>query len=285
MRRRRSAPWHRPLTRARGTQREVVVFPPSGPSPRAGACSRGMIGASPWYPVEFTLRRSPPVRRAISTSRWTGARPRSPRPRRKMLKPQWGSGLKNCHTSCVSPCLNRQSPVRNRRFCLWVISLRCRHEASAVQGARSRADGAVNSDTKVVASFEPLVMTTRAALRAAFGAVKPGSATRLAWGSGVRATPARFAPKSLDRRWKGDDASPGGGFDSMRGLPEMRTPIMEEQAIPATEDELAKRRAAALRAWLEREMGTERAALTALLAKHGVKMKVGLSTTRTSRLI
>jgi hypothetical protein len=71
----------------------------------------------------------------------------------------------------------------------------------------------------------------------------------------------------------------------MRGLPEMRTPIMEEQAIPATEDELAKRRAAALRAWLEREMGTERAALTALLAKHGVKMKVGLSTTRTSRLI
>lgn len=137
MRRRRSAPWHRPLTRARGTQREVVVFPPSGPSPRAGACSRGMIGASPWYPVEFTLRRSPPVRRAISTSRWTGARPRSPRPRRKMLKPQWGSGLKNCHTSCVSPCLNRQSPVRNRR--LWVISLRCRHEASAVQGARSRA--------------------------------------------------------------------------------------------------------------------------------------------------
>lgn len=145
-------------------------------------------------------------------------------------------------------------------------------------------DGAVNSDTKVVVYFEPLVMTTRAALRAAFGAVKPGSATRLAWGSGVRATPARFAPKSLDRRWKGDDASPGGGFDSMRGLPEMRTPIMEEQAIPATEDELAKRRAAALRAWLEREMGTERAALTALLAKHGVKMKVGLSTTRTSRL-
>jgi len=143
----------------------------------------------------------------------------------------------------------------------------------------------VNSDTKVVVSFEPLVMTTRAALRAAFGAVKPGSATRLAWGSGVRATPARFAPMSLDRRWKGDDASPGGGFDSMRGLPEMRTPIMEEQAIPATEDELAKRRAAALRAWLEREMGTERAALTALLAKHGVKMKVGLSTTRTSRLI
>ena len=70
----------------------------------------------------------------------------------------------------------------------------------------------------------------------------------------------------------------------MRGLPEMRTPIMEEQAIPATEDELAKRRAAALRAWLEREMGTERAALTALLAKHGVKMKVGLPTTRTSRL-
>ena len=55
----------------------------------------------------------------------------------------------------------------------------------------------------------------------------------------------------------------------MRGLPEMRTPIMEEQAIPATEDELAKRRAAALRAWLEREMGTERAALTALLAKWG----------------
>lgn len=116
MRRRRSAPWHRPLTRARGTQREVVVFPPSGPSPRAGACSRGMIGASPWYSVEFTLRRSPPVRRAISTSRWTGARPRSPRPRRKMLKPQWGSGLKNCHTSCVSPCLNRQSPVRNPRL-------------------------------------------------------------------------------------------------------------------------------------------------------------------------
>lgn len=133
----------------------------------------------------------------------------------------------------------------------------------------------MNSGVRVVSLVDLLVMTTRAALRAAFGAVIPGASTHQVWGPGVRGIPASFAPKSLECRWKGDDASPGGGHDSMRGLPEMRTPIVEEESIPATEDELAKRRAAALRAWLEREMGTERAALTALLAKHGVKVQGG----------
>ena len=146
------------------------------------------------------------------------------------------------------------------------------------------AVGPVNSGVRVVSLVDLLVMTTRAALRAAFGAVIPGASTHQVWGPGVRGIPASFAPKSLECRWKGDDASPGGGHDSMRGLPEMRTPIVEEESIPATEDELAKRRAAALRAWLEREMGTERAALTALLAKHGVKMKVRHPTPQSSRL-
>ena len=50
--------------------------------------------------------------------------------------------------------------------------------------------------------------------------------------------------------------------------------ITQEESIPTTEEDLAKRRAAALRRWLENEMGEERASLTALLAKHGVKMRV-----------
>ena len=156
--------------------------------------------------------------------------------------------------------------------------------ASAVLGRPLCAVGPVNSGVRVVSLVDLLVMTTRAALRAAFGAVIPGASTHQVWGPGVRGIPASFAPKSLECRWKGDDASPGGGHDSMRGLPEMRTPIVEEQSIPATEDELAKRRAAALRAWLEREMGTERAALTALLAKHGVKVQVRHPTPQSSRL-
>jgi hypothetical protein len=39
--------------------------------------------------------------------------------------------------------------------------------------------------------------------------------------------------------------------------------------------EFARRRAAALRHWMENELGKERAALTALLAKHGVKIQGG----------
>ena len=123
--------------------------------------------------------------------------------------------------------------------------------ASAVLGRPLCAVGPVNSGVRVVSLVDLLVMTTRAALRAAFGSVIPGASTHQVWGPGVRGIPASFAPKSLRCGWKGDDASPGGGHDSMRGLPEMRTPIVEEQSIPATEDELAKRRAAALRAWLE----------------------------------
>ena len=50
---------------------------------------------------------------------------------------------------------------------------------------------------------------------------------------------------------------------------------MEDQSIPATEEEFARRRASALRHWMENELGKERAALTALLAKHGVKIQGG----------
>ena len=191
-------------------------------------------------------------------------------------------------TSCVSLGLNPlgrgNGPQRGR----WIFSFRSRRpetlEASAVLGRPLCAVGPVNSGVRVVSLVDLLVMTTRAALRAAFGAVIPGASTHQVWGPGVRGIPASFAPKSLACRWKGDDASPGGGHDSMRGLPEMRTPIVEEESIPATEDELAKRRAAALRAWLEREMGAERAALTALLAKHGVKVQVRHPTPQSSRL-
>ena len=76
------------------------------------------------------------------------------------------------------------------------------------------------------------------------------------------------------RRLLADKA--GGKHDeAMRGLPESRVPIVEDQSIPATEEEFARRRAAALRHWMENELGKERAALTALLAKHGVKIHGG----------
>ena len=99
-RRRRSAPSHRPLTRARGTQREVVVFPPSSSSPRAGAYTRETIGASPWYPVELTRGRSPPVFRANSTSGRAGARPLGVPS--ASLKMERGKVSQNCDQLCFS---------------------------------------------------------------------------------------------------------------------------------------------------------------------------------------
>ena len=71
------------------------------------------------------------------------------------------------------------------------------------------------------------------------------------------------------------DKAGGKNDDVMRGLPESRVPIVEDQSIPATEEEFVRRRAAALRHWMENELGKERAALTALLAKHGVKIQGG----------
>jgi len=59
------------------------------------------------------------------------------------------------------------------------------------------------------------------------------------------------APKSLvsGRRLLADKA--GGKHDeAMRGLPESRVPIVEDQSIPATEEEFARRRASALRHWM-----------------------------------
>ena len=50
--------------------------------------------------------------------------------------------------------------------------------------------------------------------------------------------------------------------------------LQQEDVIPATEDELTRRRGQALRSYLENELGAERANLMALLAKHGVLMKV-----------
>jgi hypothetical protein len=43
----------------------------------------------------------------------------------------------------------------------------------------------------------------------------------------------------------------------------------QEEALPQTEEELSVRRAAALRRWLEEELGSERTALSALLAGPG----------------
>ena len=109
-RRRRSAPSHRPLTRARGTQREVVVFPPSSSPPRAGAYTRETIGASPWYPVELTRGRSPPVFRANSTSGRAGARPLCVPS--ASLKNGW-SGERS--QNCVQLCFSRFEPSWARK--------------------------------------------------------------------------------------------------------------------------------------------------------------------------
>lgn len=108
-RRRRSAPSHRPLTRARGTQREVVVFPPSSSPPRAGAYTRETIGASPWYPVELTRGRSPSVLRANSTSGRAGARPLGVPS--ASLKNGW-SGERS--QNCVQLCFSRFEPSHGR---------------------------------------------------------------------------------------------------------------------------------------------------------------------------
>lgn len=112
-------------------------------------------------------------------------------------------------------------------------------------------------------------------------------------GAGVCGAPKLMKPASRDgfllasahRAWVTSgrrylSGKPSGDHEEMRGLPESRRPIVEEESIPATEEELAKRRAAALRRWLENEMGEERAALTALLAKHGVKMRGGADEAR-----
>jgi hypothetical protein len=82
------------------------------------------------------------------------------------------------------------------------------------------------------------------------------------------------SPVTSGRRLHADKAN-GKQDEAMRGLPESRMPIVEDQSIPATEEEFARRRAAALRNWMENELGKERATLTALLAKHGVKIQGG----------
>ena len=86
------------------------------------------------------------------------------------------------------------------------------------------------------------------------------------------------SPGSDRRRWassktESDDAARG---DILRGIPEHRESLVEEDSEPATEDDLARRRAAAVRHTLKQEMGTERASLTKLLAKHGVRIAGGV---------
>lgn len=89
----------------------------------------------------------------------------------------------------------------------------------------------------------------------------------------LRPVQREYVPE-IGRRFFADETG-GKNDEAMRGLPESRMPIVEDQTIPATEEEFARRRAAALRHWMENELGKERAALTALLAKHGVKIQGG----------
>ena len=73
---------------------------------------------------------------------------------------------------------------------------------------------------------------------------------------------------------------PSGDHEEMRGLPESRRPIVEEESIPVTEEELAKRRAAALRRWLENEMGGGASCTHRASREHGVKMRGGADEAR-----
>ena len=133
-RRRRSAPSHRPLTRARGTQREVVVFPPSSSPPRAGAYTRETIGASPWYPVELTRGRSPSVLRANSTSGRAGARPLCVPS--ASLKNGW-SGERS--QNCVQLCFSRFEPSHGRGRCIFSFRSRKAGDPRSVGSARAPA--------------------------------------------------------------------------------------------------------------------------------------------------
>lgn len=133
-RRRRSAPSHRPLTRARGTQREVVVFPPSSSPPRAGAYTRETIGASPWYPVELTRGRSPSVLRANSTSGRAGARPLGVPS--ASLKNGW-SGERS-QNYCVQ-LFSRFEPSHGRGRCIFSFRSRKAGDPRSVGSARAPA--------------------------------------------------------------------------------------------------------------------------------------------------
>lgn len=65
------------------------------------------------------------------------------------------------------------------------------------------------------------------------------------------------------------------GSRTMRPMPEGTKPIVEE-AMPRQEDEdVRRRRALALRTWLESELGGERTALMTVLAKHRVQIPGG----------
>lgn len=78
------------------------------------------------------------------------------------------------------------------------------------------------------------------------------------------ATVARFSASK-----DGDDAR------NMRPMPEGTTPIVEEQMETPDDDDLRKRRALALKSWLESELGEERTALMTVLAKHRVQIPGG----------
>lgn len=61
----------------------------------------------------------------------------------------------------------------------------------------------------------------------------------------------------------------------MRPMPEGTKPIVEEAMPKQEDDDVRRRRARALRAWLESELGAERTALMTVLAKHHVQIPGG----------
>ena len=70
-------------------------------------------------------------------------------------------------------------------------------------------------------------------------------------------------------------SSSGRDDRTIRPMPEsLRAPVEEHQPAPS-EDEVARRRALALKEWLTSELGEERTTLMAILAKHHVQIAGG----------
>lgn len=87
--------------------------------------------------------------------------------------------------------------------------------------------------------------------------------------SKIRANAATATVAHFSASNDGDDAR------NMRPMPEGTTPIVEEQMETPDDADLRKRRALALKSWLESELGEERTALMTVLAKHRVQIPGG----------
>lgn len=94
---------------------------------------------------------------------------------------------------------------------------------------------------------------------------------RLASRAILRAGPAR---RPLDRALASSSSSDDPAR-AMRPMPEGAAPVVDEDMPKQDEEELRRRRAQALKSWLEDELGTEKTALMAVLAKHRVQIPGG----------